>query len=104
MGTKIPILQILLKAQDFSDGACCDLFQGSIPEIIWWQEKHENVQYVIKLRLLFGASQAQILNISDQTDRLGKVPDSLKQNSTFRIWGSHSGGYEEYYLLGYNAM
>jgi hypothetical protein len=21
-----------------------------------------------------------------------------------RIWGSHSGGYEEYYLLGYNAM
>jgi hypothetical protein len=22
----------------------------------------------------------------------------------YRIWGSHRGGYEEYYLLGYNAM
>jgi hypothetical protein len=21
-----------------------------------------------------------------------------------RIWGSHSGGYEEYYLVGYNAV
>jgi hypothetical protein len=25
-------------------------------------------------------------------------------NYKYRIWGSHSGGYEEYYLLGYNAM
>jgi hypothetical protein len=27
-----------------------------------------------------------------------------KQFSKCRIWGSHSGGYEEYGLLGYNAM
>jgi hypothetical protein len=23
---------------------------------------------------------------------------------TYRIWGSHSGGYDEYYLLEYNAV
>jgi hypothetical protein len=29
----------------------------------------------------------------------------LKKNRTeCRIWGSHSGGYEEYHLLGYNAV
>jgi hypothetical protein len=22
----------------------------------------------------------------------------------YRIWGSHSGGYEEHYILGYNAV
>jgi hypothetical protein len=25
-------------------------------------------------------------------------------NSGCRIWDSHSGGYEEYYLVGYNAV
>jgi hypothetical protein len=27
-----------------------------------------------------------------------------KQSNEYRIWGSHNGGYEEIYLLGYNAV
>jgi hypothetical protein len=29
---------------------------------------------------------------------------SVEFDSLFRIWGSHSRGYEEFYLLGYNAL
>jgi hypothetical protein len=29
---------------------------------------------------------------------------TVKQFYLYRIWGSHSGGYEEYHLLGYNAV
>jgi hypothetical protein len=28
----------------------------------------------------------------------------ITSNTRCRIWGSHSGGYEEFYLLGYNAV
>jgi hypothetical protein len=31
------------------------------------------------------------------------VAQTSNRISTYRISGSHSGGYEEYYLLGYNA-
>jgi hypothetical protein len=35
---------------------------------------------------------------------LARLPTMASNKySTRRIWGSHSGGYEESYLLGYNA-
>jgi hypothetical protein len=33
-----------------------------------------------------------------------KFDDSNRKIMIFRMLGSHSGGYEEYYLLGYNAV
>jgi hypothetical protein len=42
---------------------------------------------------------------------MGVNPGSCELNLCFQyklgacgIWGSHSGGYEEFYLLGYNAV
>jgi hypothetical protein len=32
------------------------------------------------------------------------APKQLQGEERFWIWGSHNGGYEEYYLLGYNTV
>jgi hypothetical protein len=37
-----------------------------------------------------------------QSIRCKPLPIEGERNY-YRIWGSYSGGYEEYYLLGYNA-
>jgi hypothetical protein len=41
------------------------------------------------------------------TNASWSLNQALGEGSVFmrcKIWGSHSGGYEEYYLLGYNAV
>jgi hypothetical protein len=48
-------------------------------------------------------------NLKDNTMHLHykEQPDNdvqLNTLSLYRIWGFHSGGYEEYHLLGYDAM
>jgi hypothetical protein len=57
-----------------------------------WQQRHSRTPMRVLTECIKSRSLFQEISCS-----FGNLP-------TARIWGSPSGGYEEYHLLGYNAM
>jgi hypothetical protein len=52
----------------------------------------------------YGTQVRSITPFPFQNIYIWEICNSIKSSYICRIYGSHSGGYEEYYLLGYSAV
>jgi hypothetical protein len=90
---------------------------GWASELVWTQRQirlpfSRSVSKLKKQRLCFLGYYAYLLDLmydiedwgSTLLRNISKHVDDVGCTGHGRIWGSHSGGYEEYYLLGYKAI
>jgi hypothetical protein len=64
------------------------IIQGVLPTVLWLRNWSETKRFMDALCTKVGATGER------ERERVGLC----------RVWGSHSGGYEQFYFLGYTAV